>query len=393
MFKKLASLIKKQTKPKIEDYERLREINETLKSGYPLTKSDKNYLEKKSSKSEDDFENTDKDLPSYSPRLGNVRQSTKSVKAELEKQIAEIEDQEKQENSDNADTKYVFDKWISKGPNPVIIPNAQSSSTTIEMLEPYVIEAKYKKSYLVNVWTPFGNAIGAGFYDENEVAEITLSSNEVVVQPNQVRKIFSGWDTHGARIMDFGEGSDELAESGGMGQNLIVFVDGPTEVTAEWKSQYFLDVQSTTKVKVKGSGWYDLGRMVPISVDNLSTPAGMWSAETFDRWTGDIDKETANARVMMNGPKSVVAEFKVDNTPGIVNSIILAAMAGVGALVFKKTRKNIKFSKTPKRPEDFEEYKQNPFEKYSEEQRFDDFEFHPRQQKKTTAIIDWLMGK
>lgn len=105
MFKKLASLIKKQTKPKIEDYERLREINETLKSGHPLTKSDKNYLEKKSSKSEDDFENTDKDLPSYSPRLGNVRQSTESVKAELEKQIAEIEDQEKQENSNTKLTK------------------------------------------------------------------------------------------------------------------------------------------------------------------------------------------------------------------------------------------------------------------------------------------------
>ncbi len=106
MFEKWTSLIKKQTKPKIEDYERLREINETLKSGHPLTKSDKDYLEKKSSKLEDDFENTDKDLPSYSPRLGNVRRSTESVKAELEKQIAEIEDQEqKQENSDTKLTK------------------------------------------------------------------------------------------------------------------------------------------------------------------------------------------------------------------------------------------------------------------------------------------------
>ncbi len=289
--------------------------------------------------------------------------------------------------STNSDTKYVFEKWVSKGPNPVIIPNAQSSFTTITMLEPYIIEAQYKKSYLVNVWTPFGNAIGAGFYKENDVAEISMASNQIVVKPNQERKIFSGWDTQGARIM----GGD--AGSGESGQNLLVFVDKPMDITANWKSQYFLDVQSTTKVNVKGSGWYDIGRMVPISVDNLSTVAGMWSAETFDRWTGDIDKETSNARVMMNGPKSVVAEFKVDNTPGIINSIILAAMAGVGAIVFKKTRKNIKFSKKPKRPEEFEEYKQNPFEKYSEEQRFDDFEFHPRKQKKATAIIDWLMGK
>jgi len=55
---------------------------------------------------EDDFENTDKDLPSYSPRLGNVRQSTESVKAELEKQIAGIEyHEQKQENSDTKLTK------------------------------------------------------------------------------------------------------------------------------------------------------------------------------------------------------------------------------------------------------------------------------------------------
>jgi len=304
---------------------------------------------------------------------------------DTEKQVALIAEEVLE--SDNADTKYVFDRWISKGPNPVIIPNAQSSSTTIEMLEPYIIEAKYKKSYLVNVWTPFGNAIGAGFYNENEVATISMASNQIVVQPNQERKIFSGWDTQGARIMG---GDAVIGESG---QNLLVFVDKPMDITANWKSQYYLDVQSTTKVNVKGAGWYDIGRMVPISVDQQSTPAGMWTAETFDRWSGDVDKETSNARIMMNGPKSVVAEFKVDNTPGIINSIILAAMAGVGAIVFKKTRKNIKFSKKPKRPEEFEEYKQNPFEKYSEEQRFDDFEFHPRKQKKATAIIDWLMGK
>ncbi len=303
---------------------------------------------------------------------------------DTEKQVALIAEDELE--STNSDTKYVFDKWVSKGPNPVIIPNAQSPSTTITMLEPYIIEAQYKKSYLVNVWTPFGNAIGAGFYKENDVAEISMASNQVVVQPNQERKIFSGWDTQGARIMGGDAGSGEL------GQNLLVFVDKPMDITANWKSQYYLDVQSTTKVKVKGSGWYDLGRMVPISVDNLSTPAGMWSAETFDRWTGDIDKETANSRVMMNGPKAVIAEFKIDNTPGIINSIILAAMAGVGAIVFKKTRKNIKFNRKPKRSQEFEG-EQNPFQKYSEEQRFDDFEFHPRKQKKKAAIMDWLMGR
>ena len=192
----------------------------------------------------------------------------------MNKQVALIAEETLE--STNSDTKYVFEKWVSRGPNPVIIPNAQSSFTTITMLEPYIIEAQYKKSYLVNVWTPFGNAIGAGFYKENDVATISMAKNQVVVKPNQERKIFSGWDTHGARIM----GGD--AGSGESGQNLLVFVDKPMDITADWKSQYYLDVQSTTKVEVKGSGWYDLGRMVPISVDQLSTPAGMWCAQTFD---------------------------------------------------------------------------------------------------------------
>ena len=82
MFKKWTSLIKKQTKPKIEDSEQLREINERLKSGHSLNKRDEKFLEKKSRKLEDDFENTDEDS-SYSPRLGQRKQSTGSVKAEL----------------------------------------------------------------------------------------------------------------------------------------------------------------------------------------------------------------------------------------------------------------------------------------------------------------------
>jgi len=111
MFKKWTGLIKKQIKPKIEDNKRLREINERLKNGQPLRKSDEKYLEKKSRKLEDDFENTDKDSTSYSPRLGQRNQSTESVKAKLDKLIADIQSQDRkqQENSDTKLTKKTID--------------------------------------------------------------------------------------------------------------------------------------------------------------------------------------------------------------------------------------------------------------------------------------------
>jgi len=156
--------------------------------------------------------------------------------------------------SPNADVQYVFDRWVSKGPNPVIIPNAHEPSTTITMEEPYVIEANYKKAFLVNVWTPYGAAVGGGFHPEGSTAEISIDQTEVMVSPNKVKKIFSGWDPHGARIMDFTAEETELESVGATGiQNVLVFVDAPTNVTAKWQTQYYLNVQSTEGT-VEGTG-------------------------------------------------------------------------------------------------------------------------------------------
>jgi len=243
---------------------------------------------------------------------------------------------EEELKSSNSDIKYVFDKWVSKGPNPVIIPNAQSPLTTITIEQPYVIEATYKESYRVNVWSQYGNALGGGFYPAGEIATISLSQSEIVVKPNKIRKVFEGWNTFGARTMNQ---DISLGKLDPVAQNLLVFVDKPLNITTKWQTQYYLDVQSQ-EGKVKGSGWYDLGRMVPISVDQRNTPPGMWSVKVFDKWTGDIASDNLNERIIVNQPKTVIAEWKTDNSPGIINGIILAGVAGIAVLVFTKTQKN-----------------------------------------------------
>ena len=307
------------------------------------------------------------------------------------KQVALIAEESLE--SPNADTKYVFDRWVSRGPNPVIIPNAQLPSTTIIMDQPYVIEAQYKKSFQVNVWTPFGDPVGAGFYDQGAVAEISLSQTEVEVEPNNFRKVFSGWDTHGARTMDLAGEDPDLVGINTPGLNLLVFVDQPVNVTANWKSQYYLDVQ-TTQGKVKGAGWYDIGRMVPISVEDRTAPAGLWSAHTFDRWTGDIESTSANDRVLMNGPKNVIAEWKVDNTPGITNGIILAAVAGIGAVVYTKTRKGQLLNNHV--TNNLASIKQNSFDKFfalgNNAVPDDTPSFYTKPPMKK-SILDWLLGR
>ncbi len=297
------------------------------------------------------------------------------------KQIAMIAEEELK--SSNSDIKYIFDKWISKGPNPVIIPNAQSPLTTILIEEAYIIEASYKESYRVNVWSQYGNPIGGGFYPAGDIATITLAQNQVLVEPNKVRKVFSGWNTFGARTMNQ---DISLEEADPVAQNLLVFVDKPLNVTTKWKTQYYLDVQSQ-EGKVKGAGWYDIGRMIPISIDERSTPPGMWSSKVFDRWTGDIESTEMNDRVIMNNPKTVIAEYKIDNTPGIINGAILAGVAGMAALVYTKAQKN----KT--KTEQIASLKNLSFDKFLS-LRSKPPENTPSFYKKPKRnIMDWLMGR
>jgi len=308
------------------------------------------------------------------------------------RQVALIAEEELE--SPNADTKYVFDKWVSKGPNPVIIPNAQSPTTTVTIDEPFVIEAQYKKSFLVNVWTPYGSPVGAGFYDQGTVAEISLASNQIDVQPNMERKIFNGWDTHGARVMDLSSSESEATGlSPGLGQNLLVFVDSPVNITAKWNSQYYLDLQ-TTEGKTKGEGWYDIGRLVPISIEQKSIPAGMWSSKTFDKWTGDIEGTEINQRVMMNGPKVAIAEWKTDDSQGIINGIILASVAGIAGVVYAKTRKSKLFENGKIKngingaTQSFDKF--FALRKSGTDQNIPEFYDKPKGKK---AVLDWLLGR
>jgi len=296
--------------------------------------------------------------------------------------------------SPKSDIKYVFEKWVSIGPNPVIIPNAHSPTTTIRVDEPFIIEAKYKKSFQINAWTQYGNANGAGFYDEGSVAEISVSNTAVIVDPNKVRKVFTGWNTFSARIVDLGNDDIDL-ESAGLvpgGQNLLLFVEGPANVTANWKTQYYLKVQSSEGA-TSGAGWYDIGRMAQIGIKSSTTPPGLWSAQVFEKWTGDLESDSIKSRVVMNKPKTIVAEWREDNSPGIINALILGGVSVVGVVIYQKTHKmsflknGIKELKKDQKPFDafFNTRKRTP--------QYDTTPSFVQKKNKASSIIDWLLGR
>src|SRR3990172_1626922 len=169
-------------------------------------------------------------------------------------------------------------------------------------------------------------------------------------------------------------------------QKLLIFVDHPLNVTTNWQTQYYLDVQSQ-EGNAKGSGWYDLGRMVPISVDQQSTPPGMWSSKTFDKWTGDIESTDMNERVIISEPKTVIAEWKTDSTPGIINGVILAGVAGMAALIYTKTQKNKSKSGKTLSMENL------PFEKFLSLRKKSPENTPSFYNKPKKNIVDWLLGR
>lgn len=288
--------------------------------------------------------------------------------------VALILDQEFE--SDSVDTKYVFGRWASRGQFPVVISDAKSNYASITMDKPYTVEVEWKKSYLLNVVSPYGRTTGTGYYEEGTYAEVSVTSKEVVTESNKIKTVFSGWDFGKAAIgseqkaqpgkskqdSPLGTTGEQKAQPGKSqqdtqpgtskqtsqntkamldqnSQNTKVKVDRPMTITAKWKEQYYLDVVST-QGKVSGSGWYDKGQLANIAIEPPSVPLGQWVKHSFDRWSGDYEGNSMKANVIMDKPKAVKAEWKEDYSPGIVNTTIMAGAGIAGVMVYRRKRNN-----------------------------------------------------
>jgi len=323
-------------------------------------------------------------VPKFSPAGSGFYPDGKSLALIAENKI----------KSTKRDITYVFNKWVSIGPNPVIIKNTVSPSTSITIDNPYIIEARYTKSYLINAWTPYGSISGGGFYDAGEVVELKVVASEVTVEPGKVKKTFAGWDTRGAKVMDFSsEGGKSLDQT--IRPNLMIIADQPRNVTAKWNDQYYLNIRSS-QGEVKGSGWYDPGTVVPISISNPTTPPGMWSSYSFVGWSGDIESVNPNSKVIMSAPKSLVAEWEVDNSPGIINGIILGAIGIAGYFVYTKTKNRggglDHIINTKKQGFSFERRNLDSIIGRKTEPKFGGSASTETMPQKKFSIMDWLMG-
>jgi hypothetical protein len=166
----------------------------------------------------------------------------------------------------------------------------QSNSTTLSfnMTKPTSLKANWKTQYYLNVISSVGSPSGAGWYDQGATATVAVQS-PVMVQ-NNTRQVFTGWNG-----------------TSGQDTTKTITVNAPTILQAAWKTQYRVQIQSAYG-NPQGSGWYDAGTQLPISVQ----PEINYNNKTrrvFAGWNGDYTGTISTFTVSVNGPRSLTASW------------------------------------------------------------------------------------
>lgn len=136
------------------------------------------------------------------------------------------------------------------------------------------------------------------------------------------------------------------------GNSRTVDVIGDRKFTAIYSAQYLLTVASE-KGTVSGGGYYEEGKTATISISSV-TAGNLLIGSSFNGWTGDIRSATQTADVVMDGPKTVKAEW----ADSYVLVFVLVGAAGAGGFVaYLKVIKPKMVAKAKARTPDLDWYK------------------------------------
>ena len=134
--------------------------------------------------------------------------------------------------------------------------------------------------------------------DQKGILSVTLptGNHTIEVQPlietEASRALFTGW-------------GDQVASS-----LRTITLGDDLSLLAEYKEQHLLTVSSPTG-DPQGGGWYDDGAAAFFSV---TSPTGFIIQKVFVGWSGDSNSTSANVETVVDGPKTVVANWRTDYT-------------------------------------------------------------------------------
>lgn len=222
----------------------------------------------------------------------------------------------------NKDSRLRFDHWTGY--------DGQSTSGTILMDRPKVVQAHYIAQYLLTII--YDPATIPHSYNETSwydaSTNVPLAPAQATIDLSTVERLrFIGWIENGGPL-------------GGVSINVLM--DRPHELTLSYATQYFVDVRSTYG-SVSGSGWYDKGATARIAAPSA---AGSWpftytlSGWSVDPPSGKLIQGEGSWTLTVDRPYIVDAIWNFDLIPilGLIVGmvVLIAALGGGIALAYKR---------------------------------------------------------
>lgn len=193
----------------------------------------------------------------------------------------------------NPSSRYVFQRWSD---------GVVSNSRVLVVSSDVRLSVDFSLQYLLSLEPNGGATSTGGWYDFGTPVTISATSPSNVLEA-QSQFVFLSWS------------GDVVSNS----TTMAITMNRPYNVTANWKTQYYLHVDSP--YVAAGEGWYDANTQATVS---LSTPMIVNNATRylFVQWSGDVSGVNQNEPIVMSGPKYVSAmwttqyELKVESEYG-----------------------------------------------------------------------------
>jgi hypothetical protein len=201
-------------------------------------------------------------------------------------------------------TQRVLKAWIGAEGRPPLFD--------VEVIRPLSFEADWKTQFLLRVDSDFPQATSrGGWFDKDSIATVSVAT-PLLEHGNNTRHAFAGW---------LGNTKET---------SFAIRMDSPKLTRANWKTQYPVTINSQYG-QVIGDGWHDSGSTVQIGLS--PTAVGVLVLQTFDGWTGDLNSNSPDSRVLVDSPKVITAKWRTDYTQLVV---VLAVAGAVGGFVIRR---------------------------------------------------------
>jgi hypothetical protein len=221
----------------------------------------------------------------------------------------------------NNETRKTFAGFFDEKGNLI----SKENSTTIKMDSPKTLQVKWEKEYRLQVKSEYGEVNGSGWYKVGK--EVTVSVTKAIIDyGNSTRRKFSGWYE-----------SNKLM---GKEPTLIILVNEPKTITANWETEY--EIRVIVKEETL-TNWYKKGEKVTVSVPSTEIYES-WFIWRFRGWEieGKIVSNSPQYSFEVKGPLTVRAIWEKELNTSLVTIIILAAILLLSAIVVLPKKMHLK---------------------------------------------------